>query len=223
VDGFPTMNNLARCSLIFVEFDNVEVVMPSAQWLLDQDIRRAKFGVPLDDLTQRVDGLPWQEIYDVSASLVHQWSQYVYDFADWSTFITITFQKEYSRDTVHNFWRSIVQQLNRELYGNHYTRIVGHSYFSYCVAFEKQQRGAYHLHLLTSGFINYKMIHDYCNHENGRFAWIVSARDKKAVSVYVSKYVVKEGDLLLYRALKQKVPAFKPNWLLAAEAAKSRR
>jgi len=165
--------------------------MPSLQWTLDQEIKSARQGLP------------------------EVWSQYVYDFADWRTFVTFTFQKEYSRDTVLNYWRSLIQQLNTSLFGHHYTRIVGHSYFSYVVCFEKQERGAYHLHALTAGRINYKMIKDFAKHTSG-WAQIESARDRKAVSIYCTKYVIKEGDLVLYRPLKVKQPAFKPLWYLSA-------
>lgn len=164
--------------------------MPSLQWSLDQEIKVVRQGLP------------------------EVWSQYVYDFADWQSFITLTFEKELSRDTVYNYWRSLVQQLNKDLFGNHYTRIVGHCYFPYVLCFEKQERGAYHLHALTGGRLNYKMIHDFWNHVAG-FAWITTARDKKAVSIYCTKYVIKEGDLVLYRPLKTKQPAFTPFWYMS--------
>jgi len=188
--------------------------MPSMQWTLDQEIKKAKNGISLDQIKD-VPGFSWNDIFEISSPLSHQWSDYVFNFADWNSFITLTFERELSRDVVYSYWRSLIQNLNTDLFGNHYTRIVGHSYFAYCLAFEKQQRGAYHLHALISGRLNFKMIHDFWNHVAG-FAWITSAKDKKAVSIYVSKYVVKEGDLLLYRPLKQKIPAFQPLWYLGS-------
>jgi len=172
--------------------------MPSLQWFLDQEVKACKIDLPVS------------------------WSDYVFDFADWSSFVTLTFEKEYSRDTVYNYWRSLIQNLNHELYGSHYTRIVGHSYFPYCLCFEKQERGAYHLHALTAGILNYKMIHDFWNHVAG-FAWITTAKDKRAVSIYCTKYVVKEGDLELYRPKRIKQPKFKPMWYLDVEALSHRK
>lgn len=166
--------------------------------------------------------MKWQQVLDdelKSARLecAGSWAEYVNNFADWKNFVTLTFEKEYSRDTVWQYWRTLVQMLNSDLYGHHYTRLVGHSYFSYCLAFERQDRGAYHLHALVDNRLNFKLIHDFWNHIAG-FAWIEVIRKKEGCALYVSKYVIKEGDLVLYRppeGLKIKPPAFLPIWYRA--------
>lgn len=166
--------------------------------------------------------MKWQQILDdelrsVRLELGSSWSDYVYNFSDWKNFVTLTFEKEYSRDTVWSYWRSLVQLLNNDLYGHHYTRVVGHCYFSYCLAFEKQERGAYHLHALVNDRLNFHLIHEFWNSVAG-YAWISRIKDKEGCSKYVSKYVVKEGDLVMYRPKigeKTKLPKFIPSWYLA--------
>jgi hypothetical protein len=163
--------------------------------------------------------MKWQQVLDDELKQARfecagSWSDYVFEFANWKNFVTLTFEKEYSRETVWQYWRTLVQMLNSDLYGHHYTRLVGHSYFSYCLAFEKQERGAYHLHALVAGRLNFKMIHDFWGHIAG-FAWISVINNKLGCARYVSKYVIKDGDIVLYRppsGLEIKPPAFLPMW-----------
>ena len=106
-----------------------------------------------------------------------------------------------------------MQHLNRDLYGNHYTRIIGHSYFSYALAFEYQTRGAIHMHALVNGITNWELANEIWRHMAGIIK-IKPVDDGLKAAKYLCKYVTKGGDIDLYIAGKYKPPAFKPMWFL---------
>lgn len=150
--------------------------------------------------------------------LRNAWSDYVATFAEWKSFWSLTFA---DRDRTHDvtrseaefLWRRLVQSLNADLFGNHYTRIVGHSYFSYALAFEFQKRGTLHMHALVDRRTNWEL----ANRLWRRMAGIIKIKtveDVQGVSRYISKYVTKGGDVVLYRPEAYKEPAFKPLWYL---------
>jgi len=156
-----------------------------------------------------------------NGSLRGAWADMVAGFADWSAFYTLTFSDKdrnhaVSRDESLFLWRRLVQSLNRRLFGNSYTRIVGHSYFSYALAFEYQSRGAIHMHALVDNVTDWEYINTLWRSMAG-IAKIKPVHDKDKVAKYLCKYVTKGGDVLLYRAVKgYKQPAFKPMWYLEA-------
>src|SRR5512146_423516 len=90
------------------------------------------------------------------------WAEYVAGFAEWQSFLSLTFADrdrthDVTRDEAVFLWRRLVQALNKDLFGNHYTRIVGHSYFSYALAFEYQLRGTLHMHALVDRRTNWEL------------------------------------------------------------------
>ena len=143
--------------------------------------------------------------------LVEGWEQFVTGFASWKWFVTLTFRDIVTNDQLEHQFRFLVQCLNRDLFGNHYTRIVGHSYFSYAMGIEAQRRGALHAHLLIDQNINLNILHPIWNKMAG-FAWAVPVDDVDRAVNYLSKYISKGGDLSLYRPAQVKVPAFQPSW-----------
>jgi hypothetical protein len=145
--------------------------------------------------------------------LREEWEEWIRDFSDWKYFITLTFGTEgiVTRDQAENSFRFLVQVLNQDLYRNHYMRIVGHSYFSYVVGFEHQKRGTLHMHVLVDQPIKFSLVHSIWQKIAG-WAWIVPVTDlNKAVS-YISKYVAKEGDLVVWKQRNFKLPSFVPMW-----------
>jgi len=154
-------------------------------------------------------------------SLRDTWGAYVADFANWSAFWTLTFEQA---DRTHSVtateaefaWRRLIQTLNRDLYGNHYTRIVGHSYFSYARAFEQKPWGLLHMHALTDRRTNWALAHRYWQGERRPFhIGIVDIRkvdDVQTDARYLTKYITKGGDVTLFRQEKNKMPAFQPLW-----------
>ena len=146
------------------------------------------------------------------------WANYVAGIANWQSFWSLTFA---DRDRTHDvtraeaeyLWRRLVQVLNRDLFRNNYTRIVGHSYFAYALAYEYQTRGTLHMHALVDRRTNWELANDTWR----RMAGIIKIKpvdDLLGISRYMSKYVTKGGDVVLYRPKKYKEPAFKPMWYL---------
>ena len=135
--------------------------------------------------------------------------------------VTLTFSEadhthDATKDECLFLWRRQVQALNKELYGNSYTRIVGHSYFSYALAFEYQTRGALHLHALVDQPTNWEEVNRLWRHMAG-ICKIKPVHDTHKVASYLCKYITKGGDVSLYRALNSsKVPRFLPAWYLEA-------
>jgi hypothetical protein len=143
--------------------------------------------------------------------LCKQWETYVRGFADWKLFATLTFRDFVTRDQSEHMFRMMVQILNQDLYGNHYMRIVGHSYFSYVVGYEYQKRGALHLHALIDQRVNFDLLHPIWNKMAG-WCWVEPVTDLQKVVSYISKYVVKDGDLWVWKQHKFKMPSFVPMW-----------
>lgn len=140
-----------------------------------------------------------------------EWDKWIRDFAPWKSFVTLTFRDIVTRDQCENQFRFLLQVLNRDLYGNHYTRINGHCYFAYVVGLEVQKRGALHLHFLADKPINYQLLHTVWNRMSG-FAFIKPVSDMEGVIHYLTKYITKGGDLMPWKPAKFKEPAFAPEW-----------
>jgi hypothetical protein len=109
----------------------------------------------------------------------------------------------------------IVEHLNRELFGNHYRRIVGHSYFGYVVGVEPHKSGLLHMHACTTGRTNWSRACELWQGGgklNVGTVQIDRIRDTGQALRYTLKYTTKGGDLLFYRPDKLKEPAFVPMW-----------
>jgi hypothetical protein len=154
-------------------------------------------------------------------TLSQVWGSYVENFAKWQTFLTLTFEQA---DRTHEVtpteaqfnFRRLVQVLNTDLYGHHYTRIVGHSYFAYALAFEPHKSGLLHMHALMDNRTNWSLIMRYWQGDKRPFhfgiANISKVNDAKQSAKYLCKYITKGGDVILYKPEKVKEPKFKPAW-----------
>lgn len=153
------------------------------------------------------------------AVLQDAWGDYVSSFAEWSAFYTLTFSEhgrthDVTKPEAVFLWRRLVQVMNSNLYGNHYTRLVGHSYFAYALAFEFTSRNMLHMHALVSSRTHWELVNRLWRHMAG-IVKIVPVSDRLKVSRYVCKYVTKGGDVLLYKpAPNLPEPAFKPAWFM---------
>jgi hypothetical protein len=85
--------------------------------------------------------------------------------------------------------------LNTDLLGNNCKRIVKHSYFSYCVGIERQLRDVLHLHVITDRPLNFELLHRVWNAWSG-WAWIDQINDRQGAAEYLTKYVLKGGEIL---------------------------
>jgi hypothetical protein len=148
--------------------------------------------------------------------LFEGWQSWIKGFAPWSSFVTLTFKDFQTRDQAEHAFRFLLRVMNTDLFGNHYSRIVGHNYCAYVVGFETQTRGALHMHVLFDRPVNYSLIHSiWCGDPKKPrfgFAWIKPVDDVDGAVSYLSKYVTKNGDLLLYKPAEVKQPAFVPYW-----------
>lgn len=148
--------------------------------------------------------------------LISAWQDWIADRADWRFMITLTVsnEKNCSKEVILKRLNFLIQVLNRDLFGNNYVRKVGHCYFSYVVGVEYTKNGVVHLHLLVDMPINFELVHRIWNFVSG-FAYIKPVTDKKGVSNYMCKYVAKEQDLIIrIRHEDLPRPKFLPFWYL---------
>lgn len=138
-------------------------------------------------------------------------AEWIFSLRPWSTFLTLTFKNETAPDVANALFRRLVATLNEEVFGRHYTRFVGHSYFSYVVGIEYQKRDVIHFHVLIDRPVNYQRIHTLWNAWAG-FGWTEIIKDLDKVVNYVSKYIVKGGEILPFLAPKKYMPIHKPFW-----------
>ena len=131
--------------------------------------------------------------------------------APWKVFVTLTFAKDRPVDSAKSFFRRLIRELNRDLFGKRYSRVVGHSYFSYVLASEYQKRGAIHFHFLADRPLNFRLLHDQWNAWAGFAQTAILESPTRAVECVV-KYVVKNDDIEVYRSGWRGEPIARPSW-----------
>lgn len=115
----------------------------------------------------------------------------------WNTFTTLTFERQVSEEFAIRVLMGFIAELNRIKFGNHYTRKVGHSYFSYVVGVEKQHNGNTHFHMITDDRLDYgEMIHYW--HNRAGYAYIEPIKNPEQTIIYVTKYALKGGESIIY-------------------------
>lgn len=136
---------------------------------------------------------------------------WILDLANWKAFLTLTFEDDTPYDIAITKFKLLVRELNKDLFGKHYTKIVKHSYFSYVLGIEYQTRGVIHFHALADRPVNFDKIHKLWNDWSG-FAWIGNIRNKYDCVKYIAKYILKGGQIEVYKAKKQYIPKVIPHW-----------
>lgn len=132
--------------------------------------------------------------------------------ATWTTFLTLTFRNiDTTEEHADKGYRWLVRVLNKELFGDRYTRIVNHSYFSYFIAQEKQKRGALHYHVLIDRPVNYRLIHDFWGRYFG-YAQTQRIRSVYSTAIYAIKYCIKDNNYRIYKAAAYYKPETLPEW-----------
>lgn len=148
----------------------------------------------------------------VNGVLVDEWVPWILELAPWKNFLTLTFKEEKTPDVALSLFRWLVRVTNERTFGKRYARTVGHSYYSYCYGMEYQKRDVVHFHVLTDKPIDYTLVHSAWGNRCG-FAWIDGNLTKKEdVITYVCKYVLKGGEIDVYKAKKDFVPKVLPTW-----------
>lgn len=112
----------------------------------------------------------------------------------WKYMLTLTFRDEVSPGHATRLFRNLVLELNRDLLGNHHTRKVRHSYFSYVYTLENQTRGVLHIHALVDLPMNSSLI------KRLWYGWAGDAQVEPIRSLqssvhYVCKDILKGGEL----------------------------
>jgi len=153
----------------------------------------------------------WWESKNGRFTLYLEYSEWLTNLSDWSTFITLTFRNPIGYDPGLNKFKSLIQILNRDVFGKRYSRIVGHSYFSYILCPEYQQRDVLHFHALVYRPVNYQLIHDVWNNWAG-FAQTKRIRNSNAAIRYANKYAIKDDDIYVYKTKRFYEPISYPKW-----------
>lgn len=114
-------------------------------------------------------------------------------------FVTLTFETNVHPEAAIKRWRRFTNEINRSLYGRRWMK-KDHGGIYWIVALERQKRGVVHFHALMGD------IHDL-NEITRRLDWmdewyamagiarIEPIRSSEAVLRYVTKYVIKDGDI----------------------------
>jgi hypothetical protein len=145
-----------------------------------------------------------------------EWSEWL-SMRKWCVFLTLTFREETSPEVALRLFQLLVRKLNENVYGDHYTRYVHHSYFSYVVGIEYQSRGTIHFHVLIDRPVNFTLIHTLWNAWAGFAKPEIIMQNENAV-YYVTKYAAKCGQMEPpFFAKKKYTPAFLPQWWKEAD------
>ncbi len=102
----------------------------------------------------------WDNYY-IQKEVAEEYRIWISEMAVWKVFLTLTFENETPVDRAMEKFKRLVRELNKSVFGKNYTRKVGHSYFSYILAIEKQGRGVIHFHVLIDRAVDFKLIHKW--------------------------------------------------------------
>jgi hypothetical protein len=122
-----------------------------------------------------------------------EWSKFLGRW-EWEWFATLTFRHEIHPEAADKRFRVLISMGNRELYGPRWSK--KRRGIRWIRALEYQRRGVIHFHALLSGIGNLRRLSymDRWNRMAG-FAKIEPIKNAEAVRRYVSKYVIKGGEI----------------------------
>lgn len=124
------------------------------------------------------------------------WGEWIPELFTPHQFVTMTYRVETSRNSVLRRHGYLVQQVNRNLFGNNWRR-HGEG-VSYVIGVEPQQRGVLHSHAVWDvKYVPYDLIHSTMG-ELGGYAWVEPVSSNCGVGHYVTKYAVKAGQVHIY-------------------------
>jgi len=122
---------------------------------------------------------------------------------EWEWFVTLTFRDMTHPEAADKAFRYFVSKLNRRLYGPRWYK-KAYGGIPWVRALEYQKRDVIHFHALFADVKNLRRL--TCMDEWDKiagFARIEAIRDKWAVRRYVTKYVLKDGEIELGGALSK--------------------
>jgi len=158
---------------------------------------------PAQEYTLRVNNYP------IPIVLNEAWVKFIEGFEPWYWYITLTFKDEVSQGRAEKQFGRFVRLINESLYGRHYrNRELG---VSWVKAIERQRRGVIHFHALVGGEVWKLRRFTYMDlwreggfFSNGKrfqangFAKIEKYNSKLGARYYLSKYVLKGGELDIF-------------------------
>ena len=122
-------------------------------------------------------------------------------------FATLTFETNVHPEAALKRWRFYTNQLNRSLYGRRWQK-KGHGGIYWVLGIEYQKRGVIHFHALMGAENDLNILArrltwmDYWNELAG-FARIEAIRSNEAALRYVTKYVIKDGEIEFSKNLRR--------------------
>lgn len=149
------------------------------------------------------------ELYELNQSSRKAWSDWL-SAENWDVFLTLTDPGLSHPEAMSKRWRYFENSVNRKLYGNNFKR-RGQG-IETIVGLERQTRGSVHAHGLIRlpdhdvsdpTQFSWRYWQKFAT-DLGGWAWLDIPRSNSDVVAYVTKYVVKGGDLILG-------PNFNPN------------
>ena len=139
--------------------------------------------------------VPEPALYGVKVQ-ASAWAEWIPHLFQPRQFLTLTSKDPVSEAALCRRYGFIVQQVNRNLFGNNWRR-QGNG-ISHVYAVEPQQRGVPHIHAVwDQEFVPYDLIHSIANRISG-YAWIEPVTSDSGVGHYVTKYAVKNGSVFVY-------------------------
>lgn len=139
----------------------------------------------------------------VPGSLRESWADWIAR-QPWDLFVTLTSDKQTHPEAMLKRWRYCMNFIGRHLYGRN--RSPNDPTVQWLVGLERTKRGWPHAHALVrfplfdirgpEGRVLFPL--DYWHKwltDTGGFAWLELPRSPEATVAYVSKYVVKDGEL----------------------------
>ena len=131
-------------------------------------------------------------------TLAENWITFLdrYQF-DW--FFTGTFREAVHPENADKIWRRFTNDLNRAIYGRRW-KVRSHGGIYWARASERQRRGVLHFHALMG---EWQGLNDHARrltwmdnwNELAGFSKIERVIDDTAVRRYLSKYVIKDGEI----------------------------
>jgi hypothetical protein len=155
-----------------------------------------------------------REVWDGAVArsvLTAETAKWIIGLADWKFLLTLTFRDQTSPCKAWKLLKRLIRALNEGTVGNHYTKKVGHSYFSYAAGIETKLTDTIHFHTLIDTCINYSHAKSLWWQWAG-LSHLDSVRDPKKVVRYVSKTICRGGLVDLYIAKKRFTPDPIPRW-----------
>jgi len=140
-----------------------------------------------------------REIRDAWCGFLGQW--------DWQWFCTLTFRDVVHPESADKSFRYFTSKLNRQLYGPRWFK-KAHGGIPWVRALEYQRRGVIHFHAMfadVEGVRRLSWMDEW--DEIAGYARIEAIKDKWRVRRYVTKYVLKDGEIELGGALSKSARA----------------